>query len=139
MEEVLPGNVLMKSHDPLELRELYQNARFVVMPLLPSDTDNGITVILEAMSAGKTVICTRTKGQVDAIEDGVTGILVDGGDPAPKRAANHDQWHDSEKAERLGRNARDYIETSRHLIERFTEDVKDAACEIVADGGPLAT
>src|SRR5579883_2962958 len=63
-----------------ELRELYARSRFVVVPLQPSDTDNGVTVILEAMAMGKPVICTRTRGQVDVIEEGVTGIFVPPGD-----------------------------------------------------------
>ena len=39
------------------------NSLFVVMPLLESDTDNGITVILEAMAMGKTVICSRPRAR----------------------------------------------------------------------------
>ncbi len=46
----------------LELRDLYARSRFVVVPLLPSESDNGVTVILEAMAMGKPVICSRTRG-----------------------------------------------------------------------------
>ena len=51
-----------------ELRDLYARSRFVVVPLLPSDTDNGVTVILEAMAMCKAVFCSRTRGQVDVIQ-----------------------------------------------------------------------
>jgi len=65
-----------------ELRKLYARSRFVVVPLLPSDTDNGVTCILQAMAMGKPVICSRTRGQVDVIEEGVTGLYVPVGDAA---------------------------------------------------------
>jgi glycosyltransferase involved in cell wall biosynthesis len=125
----LPENVDIRPHSPTELRDLYATARFVVVPLLPTDTDNGITVILEAMSMGKAVICTRTRGQVDVIENGVNGIFVEGGDPAALRAAIVDLWQNPDKAAAIGRNARAYVEASRHPLERFTAAVANVAAE----------
>jgi glycosyltransferase involved in cell wall biosynthesis len=122
----LPASVEVKAHSAEELRALYARSRFVVVPLLPSDTDNGITVILEAMAMGKAVICTRTEGQVDAIEDGVTGIYVDG-NPLALRAAILDLWDNPEKAERIGRAARAYIESSTHRLDLFVAAVKASA------------
>lgn len=127
LASTLPENVSVMPHTPEKLRELYARSRFVVVPLLPSDTDNGITVVLEAMAMGKAVICTRTKGQVDAIEDGVTGIFVEGGDPAALRAAIEDLLNDPEKAERIGRAARAYIERSQHPFEHFVAAVVESA------------
>src|SRR4029077_18856004 len=68
-----------------ELRDLYARSRFVVVPLCPSDTDNGVTVILEAMAMGRPVICSRTEGQVDVIREGQTGLYVPIGDVAGLR------------------------------------------------------
>ena len=79
---------------------------FVVVPLLESDTDNGVTVILEAMAMGKTVICSRTEGQVDVIQDGVTGLYVRQGDPAALRAAMVALWNDPARARAMGARAR---------------------------------
>ena len=42
----------------------------VVVPLVENDFQAGITTILEAMSMGRAVICTRTTGQTDAVADG---------------------------------------------------------------------
>jgi glycosyltransferase involved in cell wall biosynthesis len=118
-------NVSVGAMTPLELRELYAKSRFVVVPLLPSDTDNGVTVILEAMAMGKTVICSRTEGQVDVIQDGVTGLYVRQGDPAALREAMVALWNDPERARAMGERARQYIE-EHHTLEKFCRDVKAA-------------
>ncbi len=100
------------------LRDLYAQSRFVVVPLLPTQSDNGLTVILEAMAMGKAVIASRTVGQVDAIEDGVTGILVPPGDPAALRAAMLDLWQHPDRARAIGARARAQVER-HHTVERF--------------------
>lgn len=63
------SNVTIGSKSYYELRELYARSRFVVVPLLPTDTDNGLTSILEAMAMGKPVICSKVEGQVNVIQD----------------------------------------------------------------------
>ncbi len=110
---------------PIELRELYGRSRFVVIPLQASDTDNGVTVILEAMAMGKAVICSRTRGQVDVIEDGVTGMFVPVGDPNALRTAMVELWNDPARARAMGLAARAYVE-KHHTLETFCRDVKGA-------------
>jgi glycosyltransferase involved in cell wall biosynthesis len=108
-----------------KLRELYARSAFLVMPLLPTDTDNGISVILEAMAAGKTVICSRTEGQVDVIQDGVTGLFVPQGDPVALRRAMVELWNDPARAKAMGEAARKYV-VENHSLEKFCRDVKAA-------------
>jgi len=117
-----------------ELRKLYARSRFVVVPLLPSDTDNGVTVILEAMAMGKPVICSRTRGQVDVIQEGVTGLYVPIGDPGALRTAILSLWNDPARAREMGRNARAYIE-KYHTLEMFAATTRSAA-EASLDGRP---
>jgi glycosyltransferase involved in cell wall biosynthesis len=117
-----------------ELRELYARSRFVVVPLLPSDTDNGVTVILEAMAMGKAVICSRTRGQVDVIQEGVTGLYVPIGDAVALRSAIQSLWSEPLRAQQMGRNARTYIE-KHHTLEKFTSTTRSAA-EASLDGRP---
>lgn len=117
-----------------ELRKLYARSRFVVVPLLPSDSDNGVTVILEAMAMGKPVICSRTRGQVDVIQDGVTGLYVPVGDAAALRTAMLSLWNDPQRAHEMGRRARAYIE-AHHTLEMFTSGVRSAV-EASLDGRP---
>ncbi len=108
-----------------ELRNLYARSRFVVVPLLPSDSDNGVTVILEAMAMGKPVICSRTRGQVDIVQDGVTGLYVPVGNPAALREAMLSLWNDPQRAQEMGRRARAYVE-AHHTLEMFTSRVRSA-------------
>ncbi len=117
-----------------ELRKLYARSRFVVVPLLPSDTDNGVTVILEAMAMGKPVICSRTRGQVDVIQEGVTGLYVPVGDAAALRAAILSLWNEPLRAQQMGRDARVWVE-KHHTLERFTATARSAA-DASLDGRP---
>jgi glycosyltransferase involved in cell wall biosynthesis len=128
------ANVTVGRMPLTELRNLYARSRFVVVPLLPSDTDNGVTVILEAMAMGKAVICSRTRGQVDVIQDGVTGLYVPIGDSAALRAAILSLWNDPQRAEQMGRNARAHVE-KYHTLEKFTATTRSAA-EASLDGRP---
>ena len=73
---VLPANVEVRRLDLFELRELYARSRFVVMPLEEVEFQAGITTILEAMSMGRPVVCTRTPGQTDTVIEGETGRYV---------------------------------------------------------------
>ena len=83
----VPANVTVSGYDLFDLRQLYADAAFVVVPLQETDFQAGITTILEAMSMGKAVVCTRTTGQTDTIVDGETGVYVPPGDAGALRAA----------------------------------------------------
>jgi glycosyltransferase involved in cell wall biosynthesis len=108
-----------------DLRETYAKSRFVVVPLSRTDTDNGVNVILEAMAMGKPVICSRTKGQVDVIQEGVTGLFVPVGDASALRAAIVSLWNDPDRASAMGRAARAYVE-KHHTLDKFCGDVSGA-------------
>jgi glycosyltransferase involved in cell wall biosynthesis len=129
-------NVTIGRRSPHELRDIYARSRFVVVPLHASDTDNGVTVILEAMAMGKPVICSRTEGQVDVIQDGVTGLFVPVGDPVALRAAMLELWNDPERALTMGRAGRAYIE-KHHTLDKFCGDVM-TAIDASLDGRPAA-
>jgi glycosyltransferase involved in cell wall biosynthesis len=122
---IASGNITVGRKTATELRDLYARSRFVVVPLQPSDTDNGITVILEAMAMGKAVICSRTRGQVDVIRDGITGLLVPVGDPMALRDAILALWRDPARASEMGRAARAHVE-KWHTLDKFCRDVKSA-------------
>jgi glycosyltransferase involved in cell wall biosynthesis len=116
------------------LRDLYARSRFVVVPLLPSDTDNGVTVILEAMAMGKPVICSRARGQVDVIQEGVTGMYVPVGDAGALRKAILTLWNEPLRTQEMGRNARAFVERY-HTLEKFTATARSAT-EASLDGRP---
>lgn len=116
------------------LRKLYARSKFVVVPLLHSDTDNGVTVILEAMAMGRPVICSRTRGQVDVIKEGVTGFYVPVGDAAALKKAILALWNEPERARQMGDAARAYVE-KYHTLEMFTATARSAA-DAYLDGRP---
>ncbi len=128
----LPPNVTVGRKSLPDLRDLYARSRFVVVPLLPSDTDNGLTVILESMAMGKAVICSRTKGQVDVIEEGKTGIFVPQGDATSLRNAILYLWNHPEIADAMGREARKSAEEN-YSDTQFVDSVFRIAGEVVRE------
>ena len=54
------------------LRDHYREAAIVVVPLHDVTNQSGVTVILEAMSMGKAVVVTATRGQQECIEGPLT-------------------------------------------------------------------
>jgi len=82
-----PDNFGCRRVDYSELREMYARAQVVVIPVLETDFQAGITSVLEAMAMGKAVVTTRTRGRQPVVRDGDTGLLVAPGDARALRAA----------------------------------------------------
>ncbi len=127
----IPVNITVGNLPPLSLRDLYARSRFVVIPLLPTDTDNGVTVIVEAMAMGKAVICSRTEGQTDVMVEGKTGLFVPPGDSKALREAILYLWNNPEIAEEMGREARRRIE-QKHTWDAFVNDVRTVVEDALA-------
>jgi glycosyltransferase involved in cell wall biosynthesis len=98
----IPANVDVRGFNLFDLRQLYADASFVVVPLQETDFQAGITTILEAMSMGKAVVCTRTSGQTDAIVDGDNGVYVPPADVKALRSAIERLLAQPDTAARLG-------------------------------------
>jgi len=86
-------------HD--RLGEYYERAAVVCVP---SRREGYGVVAREAMAYGRPVVATRVGGLVDAIEDGVTGLLVE---PGELRAAVERLLADSDRRGTLGDAARE--------------------------------
>jgi glycosyltransferase involved in cell wall biosynthesis len=129
--DLLPPTLTVGPKAFPELRELYARARFVVVPLIPSDMDNGITTIQEAFAMGRAVIATRTPGQAGVLEDGVNSVIVPPHDPIALRHAIADLWEDSDRCARLGAAGRALVE-QENGIERWTASLEQAVAEAVA-------
>lgn len=115
-----------------ELRSLYARSQFVVIPLKPSDTDNGLTCMLESMAMGKAVICTRTKGQIDVLKEGKTGLYVEPNNPRALREAIQFLWERPEIASEMGAAGRREIE-EYYTIDQFVENVKSIVLDVVRE------
>ncbi len=106
--------------------------------ILPTFREGLSQVALEAGAMGLPVVSTRVTGLVDAIRDGVTGVLVPAGQALPLAQAVIALACDPQRREELGRAARNYIRTSfseervdqlwmaeyRHLINDSLPDLR---------------
>ncbi len=101
-----PANFDCRQLDYQELRQTYARAQVVVIPVLQTDFQAGITSVLEAMAMGKAVVTTKTDGRQPAVRDGYTGLLVPPGDPLALREAIFSLLKDPAERARLGANAR---------------------------------
>jgi glycosyltransferase involved in cell wall biosynthesis len=85
--------------------------------------------ILEYMEAGLPVVSTRVGGVPDLVEDGVTGLLVDPGDPAALAGALAELLGDRERRAEMGlkgqeRRRREFdIDVTVERIERLYEEI----------------
>lgn len=143
-KQALPPNVRLVTLDYHQLRELYAESRFVVVPLHDVPNQAGITTILEAMAMGKAVIVSHSRGQTDVVRDrrrqsrsqparatqpdwarrlgatreaseGQTGIYVRPGDASELRAAIGYLLANPQVAEQMGANGRRLIEQTMGL------------------------
>lgn len=128
----VPRHVTVGRKSFSDLRALYACSRFVVIPVLPTDTDNGTTSILEAMAMGKTVICSQVEGQKDVIVEGKTGLFVPPRDPRALRDAIHYLWTNPDVAEGMGRAARTYVE-QHHTLDQWLRDVKRVVADVITE------
>lgn len=109
----LPTNVTFGTLSAVELRALYARSRFVVVPLQPTTSDNGITCMHEAWSMGRGVIVSAVAGQRDAFTQGVEGVWVPQGDAEALRDAIVALWNDPARTAAMGAAGRDRVVSSR--------------------------
>ncbi len=107
-----------------QMRELYQRALAVVVPLKPSIQPSGQSVTLQAMACGCPVVLTETEGlwSRDHLEDGRNIFFVRPGDSAQLAARAVEAIRDTEAGGAFGRAGR---ETAERLgnIETFSAEV----------------
>ncbi len=95
---------------PLELGPYYERASVVC---IPSRREGYGLAAREAMAWGRPVVASAVGGLRDAVEDGVTGLLVPPRDPAALREAVQGLLADAERRRELGARARE------RALERF--------------------
>ena len=100
-----------------DLAELLRGARMLVVP---SHSETYGLVALEAAASGIPVVATASGGLIEAVEDGVTGLLVDSRDPAAWTDAVRRLLEDDTLSARLGT-------AGRARAEHFTWDRTAAA------------
>lgn len=125
----VPSNVTVRKFTQYELRQLYSDSCFMVMPLENVKFQAGVTAILECMAMGKGVICSRVLGQTDVVVEGENGRYVP---PEDASALNHEirrLLSNPDDARRMGANGRQLVERQMSLdlyVERLTGFLNEA-------------
>jgi glycosyltransferase involved in cell wall biosynthesis len=125
----IPTNVTVRKFSQYDLRQLYADSRFLVMPLEHVTFQAGVTAMLEAMSMTRAIVCSRVPGQTDVVVESENGRYVPAGDASALRAEIARLLADPQEAARLGANGRRLIEREMNLdryVERLTAIVDDA-------------
>lgn len=84
--------------------------------------------VLEAMAFGVPVVASRVGGLVEAIEDGVSGLLVPPRDPDALAAAIRRIQMNADEAESMRRRAKERVTSCFHadrMVERYLETYAD--------------
>ena len=104
----------------LDVPEILSQVSVSVLPSLSEGLSN---VLLESMAAGVPVIATRVGGASEAVEDGVTGLLVAPQEPGALAQGIHRLLSDAELARSFGAAGQ------RRMTERFGFDAAIQATE----------
>lgn len=102
--------------------------------VLPSLFEGLPLVVLEAMAAGLPVVGTRVCGTAEAVVDGVTGRLVEAGDPAALAAALRAVLGDPALAARWGAAGRRRLQ-AEFSTERMARETRALYDELLAAAG----
>ncbi len=115
-----------------EMRELYQGAAVVVVPLAPQRADAaGSSVVLEGMCSGKPVVVSASPGIAPYIADGAPALLVEPGDPKAMRDAVEKLMGNPGLRADIGATARAFIDTEfglDHYVKRLQDVI--AGCPV---------
>ena len=128
----IPDNVIVQKFNPYQLRQLYADSRFLVMPLEPVEFQAGVTAILEAMAMAKAIICSTVPGQADVVIEGENGRYVAAGDPFALRAEILRLLAEPDEAARLGAKGRQLVEREMSLdryVKRLALIVRQTIAE----------
>ena len=102
---VMPKNMSNRRYSLPELVELYHSADLVALCLRENDGTCGVTVLSEAMACSKPVICTRTEGLSDYLDNQDAVITIEPGDVDGLQAAILSILNDPVEAKLRGERA----------------------------------
>jgi glycosyltransferase involved in cell wall biosynthesis len=119
------------STDQRKLKELYAEARLVVIPVFSSTTAAGVTSLLESMAMGKATLVTDSPGLRDYVRDWKDAVFVAPRDGKDLKKKVDYLLEDPDECMRIGKNARKAVENN---FNTFIEGRKiyDIIRELVA-------
>jgi glycosyltransferase involved in cell wall biosynthesis len=116
--------------DAEDLTQFYRDARMVVFAT--RCYEGFPTVLLEAMSHGLPVVCSRIGGLPEIVDDGVTGLLYEPGNVDELADRIRTLWQDPALCQRLGDAGRRKVKEDYavdHLLDRLLEIYKKVITE----------
>ncbi len=109
-----------------DLPELYRQAHLFVLPLRAEEQANSVEsfgmVFLEAAATAIPSVAGNSGGAAEAVQDGVTGLVVPPGDVAAVREAIRALLANDEQRQEMGRNGRRWVEEEMNW-KRVVQDV----------------
>ena len=111
---VMPDNMTNRKYQSSELIQLYHDADVVVLPLKENDGAAGITALLEAMSCKKPIVCVRTQGLADFLDETAVTI-VEPGDVLGLQQAITDLLNDRDLANSKAQRAYELVRQKHNL------------------------
>ncbi len=119
-----PNVTLVRKIPHTELRDLYNGAKLIVVPLFENNYGAGLNTMLESMAMAKPLIISNTSGINNYILHEETGLYVTPGKPDELKDCILMLWESAERRQRLGFNARQSIEENMNIdiyVERIVE------------------
>lgn len=109
--------------DPLPHRTLAEVYRAANVLHVPSRSESFGLVAVEAQACGTPVVASRVGGLIYSVDDGVSGVLVDGWDSADHAAALMSILSDDERAAMLSKQAVDWAGNFSwdNTVDRFLQ------------------
>lgn len=130
LPQVMPANMTNQKYSLPELVKLYHSADLVVLCLKENDGTSGVTVLLEAMACRKAIICTRTTGLSDYLDNQQAILTVDPGDVAGLQTAILYLLNNPEEAKLRGEQAyklareRSNLENQADTLAKFIQSLE---------------
>ncbi len=137
--DVVPDNMELRHMEFHELRDLYQRADVVVVPLCDNRFSAGLTALLEAIACEAPVVATSSPGVIDDLESEGLIVGVPMGDVEAIRAAVDGVIARPEQARSRAVKARRVL-LERYSATSYLAGLERTLHELVApvgnDGGP---
>ena len=128
----IPDNVLLKSYNhPSIIRDTMAKCRIFVITLRPDAGMwcAGSTSVLQAQAMGKPVIVTYLPGIAEYLQDGKTGFLVEGNNPAALAEKIDYLWQNPQRAAEMGKYAQKWVRENFSL-ETWVEKISRLVTEL---------
>jgi len=136
MPEVLknkPMNVeFLGQLSPKEINRFYSHARMVVFAT--RCYEGFPTVLLEAMSHGLPIVCSRIGGLPEIVEEGVNVLLYEPGNAAELTARIQTLWKDEALCKKLGEAGRRRF-SEKYNAERLLDQLLEIYGKIISENG----